>query len=108
MRFLVDANVLSEPTKPAPNVRVVEWLRAHEAEIAIDPIVLGEVRFGILLLPAGKRRRTLEKWFEAGVERLHCLPWDAGTGLAWAALIARLRKSGQAMQSKTASWRPPQ
>ena len=30
MKFLVDANVLSEPTKPAPNARVVTWLRDHE------------------------------------------------------------------------------
>jgi hypothetical protein len=100
VRFLVDANVLSEPTKPTPNVRAVDWLRAHESEIAIDPIVLGEVRFGILLLPAGRRRTTLEKWFDAGVQRIHCLPWEAETGLAWAALIARLRKTGQSMPIK--------
>ncbi|HUE88812.1 MAG TPA: PIN domain-containing protein [Vicinamibacterales bacterium] len=100
MRYLVDANVLSEPTRPAPNSHVVMWLRDHERAIAIDPIVLGEVRFGILLLPAGKRRTNLERWFDAGVRRLHCLPWEAETGLAWAALIARLRKSGHSMPVK--------
>ena len=54
MRYLVDANVLSEPTKPAPDRRVIEWLRQNEREIAVDPIILGEVRFGILLLPGGR------------------------------------------------------
>ena len=34
MKYLVDANVLSEPTKPAPDGRVIEWLRAHEPDIA--------------------------------------------------------------------------
>jgi predicted nucleic acid-binding protein len=48
---LVDASILSEPTKPLPSERVIKWLRHNEREIAIDPIVLGEVRFGILLLP---------------------------------------------------------
>ncbi len=43
MRFLVDANVLSEPTKAAPDPHVVEWLRRHERDIAVDPIVIGEV-----------------------------------------------------------------
>ena len=57
MRFLVDANVLSEPTRPRPSERVVSWLRTNERELAVDPIVLGELRFGIHLLPAGKRRR---------------------------------------------------
>ena len=30
MTFLVDANVLSEATKPAPELKVIEWLRANE------------------------------------------------------------------------------
>jgi predicted nucleic acid-binding protein len=97
---LIDANVLSEPTKPVPNPRVVEWLRGHEPDIAVDPIVLGELRFGILLLPRGKKRAALERWFDAGVGRLHCLPWDADTGLRWAALLARLRSTGRAMPIK--------
>ena len=100
MKYLVDANVLSEPTRPAPDPRVVDWLRRHEREIAIDPIVLGEIRFGIHLLPAGRRRRELEKWFDAGVQRIHCIPWDAATGLRWARLVADLRAAGQAMPVK--------
>jgi len=68
--YLVDANILSEPTKPAPHPKVVEWLRRNEAEIAVDPIILGELRFGILLLPKGRRRARLEEWFEAGIQRL--------------------------------------
>ena len=100
MRYLVDANVLSEPTKPAPHVNVVEWLRKNERDISVDPIILGEVRFGILLLPRGKRRARLERWFEAGVQRLVCLPWQAETGLRWAELLASLRAAGRAMPIK--------
>lgn len=100
MKYLVDANVLSEPTKPAPDPRVVEWLRRHERELAVDPIILGEIRFGILLLPRSTRRRRLEAWFEAGVRRLQCLPWEAEAGLRWAELLARLRLAGRAMPIK--------
>jgi toxin FitB len=100
VRFLVDANILSEPTKPAPAARVVQWLRDNEREIAVDPIIIGEVRFGILLLPKSNRRTKLERWFDAGVQRLHCLPWEAETGLEWASLLARLRMSGRAMPIK--------
>ena len=80
MKYLVDANVLSEPTKPTPDARVLEWLRAHEPDIAVDPIILAELRFGILILPKGRKRAALERWFNSGVERLHCLPWDSDTG----------------------------
>jgi toxin FitB len=100
VKYLVDANVLSEPTKPAPHLKVVEWLRLNQSEIAVDPVILGELRFGILLLPRGKRRARLEKWFNAGVERLCCLPWEAETGLRWAGLLATLRVSGRAMPIK--------
>ena len=100
MKYLVDANVLSEPTKPAPNSVVVEWLKSQEHEIVVDPIILGELRFGILLLPAGKRRSRMEKWFVQGAGRLFCLPWDRNTGLRWAKLIADLRTSGQSMPVK--------
>jgi predicted nucleic acid-binding protein len=98
--FLVDANVLSEATRPEPDPRVLAWLSRHEREIAVDPVILGEIRFGILLLPAGKRRARLEHWFEEGVERIHCLAWEAATGLRWAQLLAQLRTSGRSMPIK--------
>lgn len=100
MTFLVDANVLSEATKPEPDPRVVDWLARHEREIAVDPVILGEILFGILLLPDGKRRARLERWFKDGIERIYCLAWDAATGLRWAQLLAELRARGRAMPIK--------
>lgn len=100
MTFLVDANVLSEATRPEPDPRILAWLMRHEQEIAVDPVILGEIRFGILLLPKGKRRARLERWFEEGVERIHCLPWEAATGLRWAQLLAELRAGGRSMPIK--------
>src|SRR5262249_18878967 len=100
MKYLVDANVLSEPTKPSPNSRVLDWLRAHEPDIAVDPVILGELRFGILILPKGKKRAALERCFEGGVGGRQCLSGDADTGLKWAELLARLRKTGKAMPIK--------
>jgi hypothetical protein len=100
MSYLVDANVLSEATKPAPDPSVVEWLRRNEAAVVIDPVILGEIRFGILLLPRGARRTRLEGWFAEGVRRFHCVPWDAATGLRWAELLADLRTRGRAMPIK--------
>jgi predicted nucleic acid-binding protein len=99
VRYLVDANVLSEPTKSERDEGVVDWLRHNERELAIDPIILGEVRFGILRLPRGKRRARLEEWFN-GIQHVVCLPWEAETGLRWAQLLATLRATGKAMPIK--------
>jgi len=100
VNYLVDANVLSEPTRPRPDATVVDWLRRHEREIAIDPIILGELRFGIDLLPSSGRRKRLEAWFESGVGRITCLDWTAEIGLRWAKLLAEMRSAGTAMPVK--------
>ena len=96
----MDANVLSEATKPSPNPGVLEWLKQNEREIAVDPFILGEIRFGILLLPPGKRRQRLERWFREGAAKILCVPWDAATGLRLAKLLADLRATGQSMPIK--------
>ena len=100
MTYLVDANVLSEPTKPSPDAGVVDWLRGNERDIVVDPIIIGEINFGILQLPRGKRRSRLERWFNEGVRRIRCLPWEAATGLRWAELLAELRTKGRSMPIK--------
>src|ERR1700735_4612750 len=66
--------------------------------MAVNPVILGELRFAILILPTGKKRTALERWFDAG--RLHCLAWDTDTGLIWAELLAGLRKTGKTMPIK--------
>lgn len=100
MSVLVDANVLSEATKPHPDPRVVAWLRIQQSELVVDPIILGELRFGILRLSKGARRTRLERWFDQGVGRMECLPWGSPTGLRWAQLLADLRARGRAMPIK--------
>jgi predicted nucleic acid-binding protein len=94
MMYLVDANVLSEPTKPAPRAEVVQWLAAHEVDVAVDAIILGELSLGILTLPRGRNRTRLEKWFEDVANTIVCLPWDAATSRRWAALVADMRRKG--------------
>lgn len=100
MNYLVDANVLSEATKPSPDGRVISWLKSHEKELVTNPIIVGEIRFGILLLPPSTRRTRLEIWFKEGVAKLGCLDWTSETGLKWAELLASLRATGKAMSVK--------
>ena len=100
MKFLVDANVLSEPTRPRHDPKVVAWLRRYEREIAVDPLILGELRFGIDLLPPSRRRTRLEQWFNSGAGRITCLDWTAESGLRWARLLADMRSAGTAMPVK--------
>jgi toxin FitB len=97
MTYLVDANVLSEPTKPTPSPKVVAWLRAHERDVVVDAIVLGELTVGVLALPSGRKRRRLEQWLAAVADTIECLPWDAAISQRWAGLVVHLRRRGVTM-----------
>ena len=97
MKYLVDANVLSEPTKRSPHGKVVQWLTVHEASLVVDSIILGELAMGILELPVGRKRARLAQWFEQVVQAIECVPWDAAVSRRWARLVVQLKKKGQTM-----------
>ena len=97
MTYLVDANVLSEPTKPAPSRKVIDWLSANQRNLVVDSIILGELCIGILALPRGRKRLQLQQWFEALVQTIDCLPWDATISRRWAKLVVDLKQKGETM-----------
>lgn len=100
MNYLVDANVLSEATKLQPNPKVIAWLAEHETELAINSIILGELHYGVLLLPESKRRTQLLEWLEAGTRYLTLLDIDAATAGYWAQLLSLLKRKGWSMPVK--------
>lgn len=97
MTYLVDANVLSEATKPAPSSKVIDWLTANERNLVVDSIILGELGASILALPRGRKRIQLEQWFAAVVQTIDCLPWDAAISRRWALLVVELRRKGETL-----------
>ena len=97
MTYLVDANVLSEPTKLTPSHKVVEWLTRNEGDFVVDSIILGELFIGILVLPRGRKRTQLEQWFAAVIQTIECLPWDVSISRRWATLVADLRRRGETL-----------
>lgn len=95
MMYLVDANVLSEPTKQSADSKVVAWLTANESNLIVDSIIIGELRVGILALPRGRKRDRLEQWFETLVDTIECIPWDSAISRRWAALVVDLKRRGE-------------
>ena len=100
MKYLIDANVLSEATRPQPSAVVVQWLRDHERDLIVTPIVLGEIEYGILQMPSGRKRTQLLAWFREGVQHLQCVDLDNQTATVWASLLARLKSKGRSMPVK--------
>ena len=62
LRFLLDTNVLSEPVRPVPHVRVLSKLRDHAGEIATGAPVWHELVFGCKRLPTSRKREAIETY----------------------------------------------
>ncbi len=94
MTYLVDVNVLSEPTKPRFQQKVVDWLAEHDSEIVTDAVVMGEVWEGIVSLPPGRKQQALKEWFAEICASVRCLDWTMDTAICWAELRDDVRRRG--------------
>jgi toxin FitB len=97
MTYLIDTNVLCEPTKREPNSVVVKWLRDNEGSLIVNPIILGEIDFGILSLADGKYKSELREWFQKVAVMLQIFEIDQRTALIWSKLLHDLKKVGRTM-----------
>ena len=99
--ILLDINVVSEPLRPAPDARVIEWIDAQPLEtLFLSAITVAELRAGVALLPAGKRRTGLQQNLDNRVLRLFAgrvLPFDLACTPAYAELMVRARTAGLAI-----------
>ena len=63
--IVLDTNVLSALMRTNPEVVVVAWLDRQPADsVWLTSITVFEARFGLALLPKGRRRSGLERAFE--------------------------------------------
>lgn len=97
MKYLVDVNVLSEPTRPSPDAKVVEWLKTHRTESVTCAPAVGEIWRGIHALADGERKVRLSAWFHALRLRLPALDWTTEAAVLWAEMVNDLRRAGFAV-----------
>lgn len=98
MRLLLDTNVLSEVTKPAPDPRVLDWLdQLDEDRSFISVVSIAEIRRGVALMDEGRKRETLAKWLAQDLPQRfeqRVLHIDEPIALAWGDLMALAKRRG--------------
>jgi tRNA(fMet)-specific endonuclease VapC len=62
MRYLLDTNILSEPTKPEPSVAVMARLQRDGPDCATSSLSWHELWYGVSRLPVSQRRAQLEEY----------------------------------------------
>ncbi len=98
--YLLDTNVVSEPTKAQPDPNVRDWFTSiPETQMFISVLTLGELKRGIAGLPASARRARLEGWFATLLERFggRILPIDQAVADRWGVMVALAESAGKTL-----------
>jgi toxin FitB len=102
--IILDTNVLGALMRSVPDATVVTWLDRQPAEsVWITSITLFETRFGLALLPSGRRRQALESAFDHLLKddlENRVLDFDGAAATAAASLAAARQKSGRSVDMR--------
>jgi len=97
--IVLDTTVVSELLRPAPSKQVEAWLALQDgAAVYFTAVGEAELRQGVALLPAGKRRSDLSQAIEGILSedfRDRILPFDRAAALASAAIASERRAAGR-------------
>ena len=96
LKYLLDSNILSEPTRQQPNAGVRSLWRQHRHRLCVAAPVLHELRYGLHRMPDSARKQRLAEFL---AELLHSslavLPYDRQAALWHAHERARLVALGR-------------
>ncbi|HEX4496952.1 MAG TPA: type II toxin-antitoxin system VapC family toxin [Thermoanaerobaculia bacterium] len=101
--IIVDTNVVAELMKASPAQAVVSWLNDQEASaLFLTTITIGEIGYGLEILPQGKRRLQLEQGFarilgEAFAGRI--LAFDEEAARIYGALMGKRKQIGRPLSA---------
>ena len=91
--------MLSEPLRAKPDPTVLRWLAQHKNDLAMTSITVGELRYGALRLPAGRRRNDLlsatDGLFSEGGDRI--LAFDQAAAEQYAAIRTDREANGHSV-----------
>jgi predicted nucleic acid-binding protein len=92
-------SVLRERERPEPAAQVEAWLAAQDgAMVFFTSVGEAELRYGLAILPPGRRHSALSKAIEAILEedfRDRILSFDRAAALAYAAIASGRRAAGR-------------
>ncbi len=99
--IILDTNVLSALMRQVPEAAVVAWLdKQPRISVWTTSITVFEIRFGLQILPAGKRRNALTMAFEELLLKINqrVIPFDAGAARLASELMALRHRRGKPVE----------
>lgn len=100
---MLDTYVLSEVTRPSPDVRVLEWVEGLDEDRSFISVVsIPEIRRGAALMDKGRKRDALAEWLARDLPQRfepRVLPVDELVALAWGDLTGLAKRRGRSLSS---------
>ncbi|HWH58437.1 MAG TPA: type II toxin-antitoxin system VapC family toxin [Terriglobales bacterium] len=96
--IILDTNVLSALMQQAPDPNVLAWLdQQPRSSVWTTAITVLEIRFGLQIMAAGKRRTLLMQGFDVLLEKIgqRIAPFDDAAAQQAANLMAARQKRGR-------------
>ncbi|MDE0160146.1 MAG: type II toxin-antitoxin system VapC family toxin [Acidimicrobiaceae bacterium] len=97
--IVLDTNVVSELMRPTPAPSVEEWVASRDgASLFLTAVAEAELRYGVLVMPAGHRRDVVSAALDAMLLEDfggRVLPFDSAAANAYAAIAAARRAIGR-------------
>jgi len=97
--IVLDTNVVSELMRPSPSLTVEQWVATRPAaSLFFSAVGEAELRYGVAILAAGRRRDALASAVEAMLRddfAGRILPFDSAAARAYAEIAARCRAAGR-------------
>lgn len=97
--LILDTNVVSELMRPESDARVIAWLAARPASgLFLTTVTEAELRYGMALLPPGRRRSRLTQALENMLRddfAQRILPFDRDAARDYARIVAHRRQIGR-------------
>jgi predicted nucleic acid-binding protein len=99
--IILDTNVLSALMYLTPDKKVVGWLdRQPRTSIWTTSVTVLEVRFGLQIMPGGKRRSALIQAFDGVLDKIghRVVPFDVAAAQQAGDLMAFRHKQGRLVE----------
>jgi toxin FitB len=99
--IVLDTNVLSALMRRTPDATVIAWLdKQPRTSVWTTSVTILEIRFGLQIIAAGKRRSQLLDTFEMVLEKMghRIAPFDDDAAIQAADLMATRQRKGRPVE----------
>lgn len=94
--YLLDTNIISEPTKVKPAENVIQKLAENLEYSCISSITWAESLTGVKQLPEGKKKSGLFDFLIENVQKMYeIIPFDASCASIYSDIALKLKEKGK-------------